>query len=322
MKATARASSNIAFLKYWGKKDAHLNLPLNPSISMTLDETVSTLTTVEFGLDINHDVFILNEEEQTGEKLMRVSGFLDILRKQANTMMKAMVVSLNTFPTGSGMASSASGFAALAGAGAKALDLSLDLDQLSSLARLGSGSACRSIHGGFVEWRDDHAVQLHDEHHWDHLRDLIIITSEEEKAISSREAMSLTVATSARFQDRMTRILQRAEAMKEAIRKRDFQRLAPLIMEDSDDLQACLKDTTPSIDYLNKTSEQVKGLVRSLNQDGFVAAYSFDAGPNAHIICDSHDLKAVQEALLPLQGVKRVVAGVGPGMRYTRHHLM
>lgn len=315
------AGSNIAFLKYWGKRDEEQNLPLNPSISMTLDETLSTRTTIEFSEDFEHDSLDLNEIEETGPKLERISRFLNILREKADVSYLAKVVSINTFPTGAGIASSASGFAALAGAGAKALGLEMSDDELSGLARLGSGSAARSIHGGFVEWEDEQATQLFPADHWAHLRDLLVIVSTTEKSIGSTEAMRQTVETSRLFKKRLGKLAARQKGMVQAIKDRDFQKLAPLIIEESDDLHACMKDTIPSIDYLNGVSRQVIERLNGLNHKDFVAAYTFDAGPNAHVICDTHDLSKVRESLNDLQGVQLLVAGLGNGLMHSRRHL-
>lgn len=153
MKATARAHTNIALIKYCGKRDDSLILPMNDSLSLTFDGFYTT-TTVTFREDLSQDEFFLNEESVTGEQYRRVSTFLDIVRNEtAITDWAAEVHSVNHVPTASGFASSASGFAALAGAATRALDVSISEQTLSRIARQGSGSACRSIYGGFVEWK-------------------------------------------------------------------------------------------------------------------------------------------------------------------------
>src|SRR5574340_1357037 len=147
--ATALAHPNIAFIKYWGNRDDDLRLPLNGSISMNLAE-LYTRTRVRFDPALPADSFTLNATPQTGPRLERVVRFLDILRKQSGKPWHAQVESINNFPTGAGIASSAAGFAALALAGSTALGLELNEAQLSALARRGSGSACRSIPAGYV----------------------------------------------------------------------------------------------------------------------------------------------------------------------------
>ena len=152
MKATAIAPSNIAFIKYWGVKDEILRLPKNGSISMNLSNLLTT-TTVEFNSNLTEDEISINETKESKEQ-NRVEEHLDRIRKLANLSQKAKVVSQNNFPTATGLSSSASGFAALSLAGAKAAGLNLSEKDLSILARQGSGSACRSIPDGFTEWLD------------------------------------------------------------------------------------------------------------------------------------------------------------------------
>src|SRR5699024_4363557 len=153
MKATARAHTNIALIKYWGKRNEQLILPTNNSLSLTLDG-FSTTTTVEFREDLQQDVFMLDDAAVSGQAYERVVQFLDVVRRYAGkTDRHAHVTSTNNVPTAAGFASSASGFAALAAASARALGLSLADHELSRLTRQGSGSACRSIYGGFVEWQ-------------------------------------------------------------------------------------------------------------------------------------------------------------------------
>ena len=151
-KITARAYSNIAFIKYWGRKDEILRLPTNGSISMNLSNLFTT-TTVEFSSQYTADEITINGKK---DELMnnRVIRHLDIVRKLKKVETRAKVVSINNFPTGTGLSSSASGFAALTLAAAKSIGLHLSEKELSILARQGSGSACRSIPNGFVEWEN------------------------------------------------------------------------------------------------------------------------------------------------------------------------
>ncbi|MBN2368398.1 diphosphomevalonate decarboxylase [Candidatus Woesearchaeota archaeon] len=320
-KATAKSSSNIAFVKYWGKKDTEKNIPMNPSISMTLDDNLSTKTTVEFSESYKEDILILNNEPEFGDKLKRVSAFLDIIREKSDSNLKAKVVSVNSFPTGSGIASSASGFAALAAASARALELDLSSQELSALARLGSGSASRSIQGGFCEWSGEYAVQLFDENHWPELRDIVVIVSKEEKKISSRDAMKLTVETSSKYKERIENIEKTLEGVRTAIKEKNFPKLAMEIMKDSDNMHACIKDTTPSIDYLNDNSYEIKRLIKELNKEKVIAAYTFDAGPNTHIITTGENAGKITKKLKSLKNTTLIISGVGKGIRYTEKHL-
>ncbi len=175
MKTTAKAHTNIALIKYWGKRDESLILPMNNSLSLTLDGFY-TETTVEFHDDWTEDVFYLNDEAVSGGERNRVVSFLDRIRKKAGKEgTYAEIHSVNHVPTAAGFASSASGFAALAAAAARALGLECSNQELSALTRQGSGSACRSVYGGFVEWEkgtradgsDSYAVQVTPPDHWD-----------------------------------------------------------------------------------------------------------------------------------------------------------
>ena len=319
MKASSIANSNIAFVKYWGKKNSKLNIPMNPSISMTLDEKLSTKTTIEFSEKYSEDIFILNNVKQHGDKSERVSNFLNIIRETAHTKLKAKVVSVNSFPTASGLASSASGFAALAAASSSALNLNLTEKELSGLARLGSGSATRSIYGGFVEWEGKYAKQLIDEHHWPQLRDMVVIVSKKEKPLSSREAMQISVKKSTLYRKRINTLTKTLDSVKMAITNKNFPDLAKLIMRDSDNMHACINET--GIQYLNDTSENIKQIIKRLNNTQLKAAYSFDAGPNAHIITLEKHIPELRHALSKVSYVKIIVSKPGAGVRLTKKHL-
>jgi diphosphomevalonate decarboxylase len=320
MKSTAAANSNIAFVKYWGKKDEALNIPMNPSISMTLDENVSTKTTVEFSDLYKEDEFILDNVEQAGEKLQRVSRFLDIVREKANSKLKAKAVSANNFPMASGIASSASGFAALAAASANALGLKLTESEISALARRGSGSAARSIHGGFVEWENESAKQIKNENHWPELRDIIVLLSSEEKQISSREGMKLTVQTSELYKKRTSGINMILFKVRRAILNKDFPGLIESIMKESDNLHDCMSDTKPRLNYLNDDSHKIKNIIKTMNSRVIKAGYSFDAGPNAHIITLDIYVEEIMH-LLKQFSCKKIISKVGKGITYTEEHL-
>src|SRR5512143_1990611 len=193
--ATAQAAPNIAFIKYWGNRDNTLRLPMNGSISMNLDG-LYTRTTVSFQHSLPFDELIINGHEITGTGLSRVSYILDIVRGMANINEHAEIVSENNFPAGAGIASSASAFAALALAGSKAAGLNLTEAELSRLARRGSGSASRSIPGGFVEWQvgtadeDSFAFSIASAEHWK-LMDCIAIVSASHKKTGSTEGHAI-----------------------------------------------------------------------------------------------------------------------------------
>ena len=329
-KSTAQANSNIAIIKYWGKRNEELILPTNNSISFTMDNQLSTVTTVQFDASLQRDEVTLDRKPADEKELTRVTSFLDIIRKQANVTLFAYVSSNNTFPKAAGLASSASGFAALAAAASKAAGLDLSLQELSMLARKGSGSASRSIFGGAVEWlkgnkpdgSDSFAVQLSDEKNWSYLRNIIVIFDSEKKKVSSRAGMADTVKTSSLFKRRLFNVEKRLDLVRTAIKNNDFESMADTIMEDSDEMHACMADTNPSIVYLNKTSHEIIKKIRALNQGEKIAAYTFDAGPNAHIYTTQKRVLTVKKVLSEIRGIKKIIeCKIGEGIQYTDKHL-
>jgi len=239
LEATYEAPPNIALVKYWGDRDRERAIPYNSSISVTLDRLRSR-TTVRFEPDLSDDRVVLNGEGATGGPRDSVVRFLDRVREMAHVTDRAEVRSRNNFPTASGLASSASGFAALAGAATAALGMTLSGRELSRLARFGSGSASRSVFGGFVEWRagvrpdggDCDARSLYGPGHWPSLVDLVLIVKAAPvKAVRSADAMQATVATSPTYARRLAELPGRIRKIRAAIGARDARRLFPLVME-------------------------------------------------------------------------------------------
>ncbi|MEI7847754.1 MAG: diphosphomevalonate decarboxylase, partial [Chloroflexota bacterium] len=234
--ASALAHPNIAFIKYWGNRDARLRLPVNGSISMNLDG-LFTRTTVSFQPSLALDELIINEHEVTGKGLERVSSILDIVRQSAGFQIKAEVISESNFPTGAGIASSAAAFAALALAASKAAGLDWSEAAISRLARLGSGSASRSIPAGFVEWhmgsgdQDSYAVSIAPAEHWN-LADCVAIVSAGQKAIGSTEGHALAPSSPLQAA-RVLDVPRRLDLCRQAILGRDFEALAAVIEQDS-----------------------------------------------------------------------------------------
>ncbi len=331
MISTAQANSNIAILKYWGKRDEKLILPTNNSISFTMDEQLSTITTVEIDPSLKQDELHLDGKAATDKETVRVTKFLDLIRAKAKSKLYARVVSKNSFPKATGMASSASGFAALAAAGAKAYGLSLDEQELSILARQGSGSATRSVYGGAVAWNmgtkkdgsDSHAVQLSSESNWTNLRNVIAILETEEKKVSSRSGMKTTLETSGLFNARLEGVKRREKIIRDAIVKRDFSSMAQAIMEESSNMHAVMLDTYPPITYLNDQSREIMYLIQELNlsKGKPVAAYTFDAGPNAHVYTTKEYVPEVSSILRSVNPKKIIESTIGKGIQYTDKHL-
>ncbi len=325
-RATYEAAPNIALVKYWGVRDPELALPYNSSLSVTLDR-LHTRTTVVFDRALSGDRFVLDGTLQSGGPLSAVSALLDRVRAITHTPTHALVRSTNNFPTASGMASSASGFAALAGASTAAAGLDLSDRALSQLARYGSGSASRSIFGGFVEWRagtrsdgrDCYARTLHPPRYWPSFRDLVVlIDAAPTKPVRSADAMQTSVHTSPYFPQRQRELPARTRRMIRAIHDRDAPTLFPLVMEECDSFRNVCETTVPSLDYLTVSSRAIISEVRALNQEEGrpVAAYTHDAGAHLHVFLLAPDAPRVRRRLTRIPGIRRMLLlRPGPGGR-------
>ncbi|GES62589.1 diphosphomevalonate decarboxylase [Aspergillus terreus] len=307
-RATTTAPVNIAVIKYWGKRDPSLNLPTNSSLSVTLSQrSLRTLTTASCAAQYpSQDELVLNgkpQEIQSSKRTLACLSNLRALRKaleDANPSLPKLstlplrIVSENNFPTAAGLASSAAGFAALVRAVADLYQLPDSPRDLSRIARQGSGSACRSLMGGYVAWRagslDDGSDSLAEEvapaSHWPEMRAIILVVSAEKKDVPSTEGMQTTVATSNLFATRATSVVpERMAAIETAIQNRDFPAFAEITMRDSNGFHATCLDSWPPIFYMNDVSRAAVRLVHDINRAAgrTVAAYTFDAGPNAVI---------------------------------------
>jgi len=227
---------------------------------------------------------------------------------------------LNSFPTGVGIASSASGFCALAAAASKSIGLELSNKKLSSLARRGSGSATRSIFGGFVKWESEFASQLYDEDYWYELRDIVVIIDSNEKKISSRIGMTQTIKTSKKYQERLKNINETINNVEEALKNKNFEKLMKFIMIDSDSMHECMRDTTPSLNYMNEQSFKIRQKLIDLNKEKLIAGYTFDAGPNAHIITKEEYVDLIINEMEKFSS-NIIVSKPGSGIIYIDKHL-
>jgi diphosphomevalonate decarboxylase len=314
--ATAQAHPNIAFIKYWGNRNNTLRLPSNGSISMNLDE-LYTRTTVSFQPSLSFDELIINGHEVMGKGLDRISYILDIIRGMANIHERAEVISENNFPSGAGIASSASAFAALALAGSKAAGITLSEPQLSRLARRGSGSASRSIPGGFVEWQagtgdeDSFAFSIAEPGHWD-LVDCVAIVSSSHKKIGSTEGHAMA-GTSPLQAARVADAPRRLELCRKAILERDFDSFASIVELDSDMMHAVMMTSTPALHYWKPASLEVMNAVREWRTEGMPVCYTVDAGPNIHVICPETEALVIEKQLQEISGVDRVLVAQAGG---------
>lgn len=314
-RSSTTAPVNIAVIKYWGKRDAALNLPTNSSLSVTLSQDdLRAWTTAACSDSFPGDRMWLNGEERdiTGDtRFLACVRELRAARSRLETegmaagdekttelvrmsQMGLHLASENNFPTAAGLASSAAGFAALVRAIADLYELPATATELSRIARQGSGSACRSLFGGYVAWemgsRDDgsdsQAVQVASKDHWPSMKACILVASASKKDVSSTSGMQSTTQTSTLFRERITTVVpDRMRRMVEAIESRDFSSFATLSMQDSNQFHAVCLDTYPPIFYMNDTSRAVVRLVELMNREAgeVVAGYTYDAGPNTVI---------------------------------------
>jgi diphosphomevalonate decarboxylase len=302
----AIAHPNIALIKYWGDLDPDLHIPANSSISMNLDE-LYTRTSVSFDPSLNRDNFTLDGRQIEASSLERVSIFLDRVRQMAGISTFACIKSHNNFPAGTGIASSASGFAALSLAASKAAGLDLDESTLSRLARTGSGSACRSIPGGFVEWQagrtdqDSYAHSIASPEHWD-LVDCIVVVSQEQKTVSSRQGHSLA-GTSILQSIRVDDAPRRLNICRTAILQRDFDALAGVVELDSNLMHAVMLTSIPSLIYWEPPTVLIMQAIQSWRKGGLPVCYTIDAGPNVHVLCTKEYSREIADRLQQLPGI-------------------
>lgn len=315
MNATATAYPNIALIKYWGKQDENLILPATPSLSLTLD-VFATTTTVRL-VDHEFDTVVLNGDETDGPFAERVVRFLDIVRAQSRNSARAQVITRNSGPTAAGLASSSSGFAALALAASTAFGMELSSKDLSRLARRGSGSACRSIYPGLSSWHPGSDETSHGEHIASTGLDLsmvIVMVNAASKSISSRTAMRFTTETSpyyAAWVDSSQTDMQRAL---DAIASADLPALGLLVERNALKMHASMLAADPPIVYLEPLSLELVRFAGSLRREGIDVFATMDAGPNVKLLCSSQDAGIVAEQISKSFDIETIVARSGPGV--------
>jgi diphosphomevalonate decarboxylase len=325
---TARAGTNIALVKYWGKRDAGLNLPATGSLSLTLADLGSE-TTVRFARDAaapdGRDRVLLSGGPADDRFAGRVRKFLDLVRARAGIDLPAEVMTSNSVPTAAGLASSAAGFAALALAASRAAGLRLSLTELSELARRGSGSAARSIFGGFAEMSvgnrpdgsDAVAHPLLDENAWD-VRLCVAIAAAGEKAIGSTTAMEHTTRTSPYQAAWLASVPADLADARAAIAARDLAGLGAVAERSALRMHACAMAADPPILYWNPATLAAMTTVKKLRMDGVAAYFTIDAGPHVKVLCASSDAAKVHAALAATPAVMRVLQlAPGPGAQVT-----
>lgn len=311
-KATAIAPSNLALIKYMGRKDEALRLPAHGSISMNLSGCLTT-TTIEFSKDYKEDSLLI-DGQQEGKESKRAFAHVDRIRTLAGSNLHARIESRNTFPRSTGLSSSSSGFAALTLAARDALGLKLSQRELSILARQGSGSACRSIPDGFVEWLDgdtsetSYAETIFPPDHWA-LCDIVAVVTTKPKQISSSDTHR-AVKESPLYAPRVSQMKARILKCKEYLKAKDLSRLGPLIEQESIDLHALYE----SVGIVQRSPEaaQITDLVPLWRKD-LPVYFSLNTGQNVHLICEKKDAEALTAKLKKLPIVRDVIVNMPAG---------
>ncbi len=316
---TATAGANIAFIKYWGNRRQGENLPLNANLSMTLS-ACTTRTSVELRPYAETDDIVLDGAAPGEKSFGRITTFLDFVRARAGRSECLSVRSDNNFPMGCGIASSASGFAALALAATTAYGMDLNHTELSRLARMGSGSAARSVMGGFVELHpgDAHeaafAEQLAPATAWPELRDLIVVLSSGHKAVSSAAGHHLA-HTSEMLAARLSAVPPRIARVRSAILNRDIAALGQAAEADALSMCAVMITSTPPLLYWSPQTVEAFHCIWELRHQGVEAWFTVDAGPNVHVITTEAHLGAVEKRIKQQFNCRTITDRAGPGAR-------
>jgi len=341
MKATAIAPANIAFIKYWGKKDEVLRLPENGSVSMCLSNLLTT-TTVEFSLEYKENSVDIGGDKgnerpayvpitsglRRGKKegTTRIIAHIDRIRKIAGISLKAKVVTKNNFPTGTGLSSSASGFAALTLAGAKAAGLNLTEKNLSILARQGSGSACRSIPDGFVEWLDgntsetSYGISLFPPEHWE-ICDVVAVVSREKKETPTTEGMK-GARSSLFLPTRLRNIKDKINRIKDLIKDKRFKDFGEMVEAEALELHAIMLTSQPSLIYLMPNSILLMKLVKKWRSEGLECYFTVNTGQDIHIIVEKKNVSELLERLKTIEEVRNIIINESArGARIAEEHL-
>lgn len=310
---TVLTCANIALCKYWGKRDQSLMLPTKSSLSLSL-ASLKTQSSVSLH-DGPHDIIIIDDKNASEKEAQPIKLFLETFRREYSTIGSIRLVSYNTFAHSAGMASSASGFSALAIGLNQLFNLGFTQRQLALLARRGSGSACRSIYGGFVYWQkgirddglDSFAQQIAPASHWPELRFISVVVSTAVKKISSRAGMQLSVNTSTYYQSWVAQSERHIPLFIEAIKNKNFTLLGELTEAEWTSWTQVLTTTVPALSYLMPESESVIETVKYLRSTGLSCYYTTDAGPNVHILCLQKDVAMINSIIRQLAGVKDTI---------------
>jgi len=320
-KITVQANANIALIKYWGKRDQNLFLPTKSSLSVTLSG-LTTITSIEFNSK-NYDEIVINNHPVPKKSKEKIVKFLNLFRKSYNIKNYFKINTKNEFPTAAGLASSASGFVALSYALNKICNLNLTKKELSILTRRASGSAARSVFGGFAIWHkgqkidgsDSYAEQLFPQDYWPDFCVLVAVVNDQEKKVSSRDAMQITVKTSPFYDEWVQSSEQKIPEMIKAIKERDLKTVGLLAESDCLDMHKTMQTSIPAINYWQPETIDIMNVVKKLRDNGIDCYFTIDAGPNVKILCLRKDLEDIKKSVQAVGAVKQfIVCGVGYGV--------
>jgi diphosphomevalonate decarboxylase len=324
MKSTALAPSNIAFIKYWGKSDKDLKLPLNGSVSMNLS-AMNTITTVEFSKKYKADsvkIDGITDELSIKKVLIHIEKIRDIVGSKLN----CKVVSKNNFPSATGLSSSASAFAALTLAVVNALEFNISQKGISILARLGSGSACRSIPDGFVEWlkgttsNTSYSYSIFPPGYFD-VVDIVAVVSREKKEVSSTEGQALSI-TSPFMETRLDNIEDKIKAMKKYIENKDFIKFGELVENDALEMHAVMMTSSPALLYLRPETLELISWVRKVRVSGLDVYFTLNTGQDVHIISQKQNVEILKNKLRNFKTIKKIIINYPDyGARIINNHL-
>jgi diphosphomevalonate decarboxylase len=326
-KATAKAYSNIALVKYWGKGDETLRLPVNTSIAVGLD-AIFTTTTVEFSDSYAQDEVAIDGDVFSSDEVERVSHHLDLIRTQAQIKTRAKVVTKNNFPKAVGAASSASGFAALTVAAATAAGLTLSEKDLSIIARQGSGSATRSVTGGISQWQKgtssetSFAEKIESPAEWN-LKVLLVFVGElQQKKVGSTEGMRLA-STSPYFETAVVEAGKNIERLRSALSEKNWQKFGQVIEDECYRLHLVCMSSTPNILYWEAPTVAIFQKLLQLRETKKVYGFfTVDAGPHVHVVCQEDDVELIKSELKSVPSVTDIIeCGVAPGAQILNDHL-
>jgi diphosphomevalonate decarboxylase len=325
-KATAEAPSNLAFVKYWGRKDEELRLPTNANVSVCLDG-MTTITTVEFDEMLEVDTLEVTGVIQEGRSLEKASKHLDRIRKLAGIDTRARIVSKNSFPSGTGLSSSASGFAALTVAGAAAAGLGLSEIELSILARQGSGSACRSIPDGYSEWLDgdtsdnSYAISIFPADHWD-LSFVVGVVSDKPKHVSTSDGQK-AARTSPFFEARLAHMSEKVQQAKQLIKAKEFTAFGELAEAEALELHTIMLTQKPALIYWSQGTLALMQLCQKWRETGELESYfSVNTGQDIYFIVRRVDELKLTQKLNETGIVKDIIINhPGHGAKVINEHL-